>query len=202
MVANLTGILRKSKLGAIIGHFYTPLSVSRQFNTTVSNAKKSSGILKHYKVIGGGDAVNCNVTTDDGWKISTDTPKNQGGTNTAPQPVSLLLASLCGCELATARFVALKSSPRIKMGRIEFDIKAKRDERGAIALPLGSPLPVPARLEHVWGTATVYNTNATQEQIKNLGDEVHLRCPVANMIVLSGCLLEIHWKIAEVDLIT
>ena len=150
-------------------------------------------------MIGGGDAVNCNITTDDGWKISTDTPKIQGGTNTAPQPVSLLLASLCGCELATARFVALKSSPRIKMGRIEFDLNAKRDERGAISLPLGSPLPVPARLEHVWGTATVYNTNATQEQIKQLGDEVHLRCPVANMIVLSGCVLDIHWRIAEVD---
>ena len=199
MVTNLTGILRKSKLGTIIGHFYNPLRVSKQFNTTAPNAKKSSEIFKHYKVIGGGDAVNCNVTTDDGWKISTDTPKNQGGTNTAPQPVSLLLASLCGCELATARFVALKSSPRIKMGRIEFDLNAKRDERGAISLPLGSPLPAPARLEHVSGTATVYNTNATQEQIKQLGDEVHLRCPVANMIVLSDCVLDIDWRIAEVD---
>ena len=128
-----------------------------------------------------------------------DSVKKQGGTNTAPQPVFLLLASLCGCELATARFVALKSSPKIKMGRIEFDLNAKRDERGAISLPLGSSLPVPSRLQHVWGTATVHDTNATHEQITRLGDEVHLRCPVANMIVLSGCVLDIHWKIAEVE---
>ena len=199
MVVNLTGILRKSKLGAIIGHFYNPFNTSKQFSTTISNANKSPEIIKRYKVNGGGDKVNCSVTTEDGWKISTDTPKNQGGTNTAPQPVSLLLASLCGCELATARFVALKSSPRIKMGRIEFDLNAKRDERGAISLPLGSPLPVPARLEHIWGTATVYNTNATEEQITRLGDEVHQRCPVANMIILSGCVLDIQWKIAEAD---
>ena len=199
MVVNLTGILGKSKLRPIIGYFYNPFNASKQFNTIVSNSNKSPEIIKRYKVNGGGDKVNCSVTTDDGWKISTDTPKNQGGTNTAPQPVSLLLASLCGCELATARFVGLKSSPRIKMGRIEFDLNAKRDERGAISLPLGSPLPVPARLEHVWGTATVYNTNATEEQITRLGDEVHQRCPVANMIILSGCVLDIQWKIAEVD---
>ena len=199
MVAKLTGILGKTKFETIIGHFYNSFNGSKQFTTTICNTKDSPGIIKHYKVIGGGDAVNCNVTTDDGWKVSTDTPKIQGGSNTAPQPVSLLLASLCGCELATARFVALKSSPRIKMGRIEFDLNAKRDERGAISLPLGSPLPAPARLEHVSGTATVYDTNATQEQITRLGDEVHLRCPVANMIVLSGCVLDIHWKIAVED---
>ena len=107
----------------------------------------------------------------------------------------LLLASLCGCELATARFVAFKSSPRITMGRIEFDVSANRDERGALHLPLGTIPPAPARLEHVWGTATVYNTNASQEQISTLGNEVHRRCPVANMMVLSGCRLEIYWKI-------
>ena len=166
----------------------------RTFNTTIIKATTSSPKYKNYRVIGGGVGSSCEVVTDDGWSISTDTPKTQGGRNTAPQPVALLLASLCGCELATARFVALKSSPKIKIGRVEFDLEAKRDERGSILLPLNSLLPAPARLEHVWGTATVYDTDATQEQITSLGTEVHLRCPVANMIILSGCLLEISWR--------
>ena len=154
---------------------------------------------KSYRVVGGGIGSSCKVLTDDGWAITTDTPKVQGGTNTAPQPVMLLLASLCGCELATARFVALKSLPRIKMGRVEFDLEATRDERGAINLPLTAPLPAPARLERVWGTATLYDTDATQEQITSLGAQVHLRCPVANMMVLSGCVLDIDWKVAGND---
>ena len=82
------------------------------------------------------------------------------------------------------------------MGRIELDLQAMRDERGAINLPLAAPLPAPARLEHVWGTATVHGTNATPEQIAALGLEVHRRCPIANMMALSGCTFEIDWKIA------
>ena len=168
--------------------------IVRTFNTTIHNATLSLPQHKKYRVTGGGIGSSCMVMTNDGWSISTDTPKNQGGTDTAPQPVSLLLASLCGCELATAHFVALKSSPRIKLGRVEFDIEARRDERGSISLPLNAPVPVPARLEHVLGTAMVYDTDATQEQITFLGAEVHQRCPVANMMILSGCLLEISWK--------
>lgn len=173
------------------------IKILRTFKTSTCTRASHSPIYKNYRVVGDGIGSNCQVVTDDGWKISTDTPKNQGGTNTAPQPVMLLLASLCGCELATARFVAIKSSPKIKMGGIEFDLHAKRDERGAITLPINTPLPVPARLVHVWGTATVHDTDATQEQISTLGAEVHLRCPVANMITLSGCSIEIDWRIAN-----
>ena len=37
------------------------------------------------------------------------------------------------------------------------------------------------------------------EQILSLGKEVHLRCPIANMIILSGCALEINWRIANIS---
>ena len=171
----------------------------RTFKSSACPRASIEPLYKSYRVIGGGNSSNCHVVSDDGWNISTDTPQSQGGTNTAPQPVLLLLAALCGCELATARFVALKSLPKIKMGRIEFDIHAKRDERGVITLPLTAPLPAPARLIHVWGTATIHDTNATHDQISSLGAEVHLRCPVANMILLSGCSLEIDWRIANLS---
>ena len=180
-----------------VGSFY--MRTLRTFKSSAFRKGSLPPQYKSYKVTGGGIGSSCHVVSDDGWIISTDTPQSQGGTNTAPQPVLLLLAALCGCELATARFVALKSSPKIKMGRIEFDIHGKRDERGAINLPLTAPLPAPARLIHVWGTATVHETNATHDQISSLGAEVHLRCPVANMILLSGCSLEIDWRIANLS---
>ena len=178
--------------------FIKALLQSRQLNFNREKNYSSKPIYKNYRVTGSGIGSHCNIITqDDWWNIASDVPISQGGTNKAPQPVLLLLASLCGCELATARYVGFKSDPKIVMGRIEFDVNAKRDERGALHLPINTDPPVPARLEHVWGTATVYDTNASQKQISMLGHEVHRRCPVANMMVLSGCRLEIAWKIAN-----
>ena len=198
MSYHINSILRNSRKldhGATFQSFH----MSNKFSTSATkNKSKGKQIYKNYKVKGGGYGSHCEIITqDDWWNISSDVPISQGGTNKAPQPVLLLLASLCGCELATARFVAFRSDPKIVMGRIEFDIDAKRDERGALHLPLYTEPPVPARLEHVWGTATVYDSNASQEQISALGHEVHKRCPVANMMVLSGCRLEIDWRIAN-----
>ena len=170
---------------------------SERFSSSISKGSTLQPVYKNYKVTGSGIGSHCNIVTYDDWQLSTDVTISQGGTNKAAQPVLLLLASLCGCELATARYVAFKSNPRIVMGKIEFDINGNRDERGALHLPMYTEPPVPARLEHVWGTATVYDTNASQEQISALGAEVHRRCPIANMILLSGCRLEIDWKIAN-----
>lgn len=198
MSYNINSILRNSRK-LDYGATFQSLFMSNKFSTsTTKNKSKGKQIYKNYKVKGGGYGSHCEIITqDDWWNISSDVPISQGGTNKAPQPVLLLLASLCGCELATARFVAFRSDPKIVMGRIEFDIDAKRDERGALHLPLYTEPPVPARLEHVWGTATVYDSNASQEQISALGHEVHKRCPVANMMVLSGCRLEIDWRKAN-----
>ena len=170
---------------------------SKRLSTSISKSCTLQPIYKNYRVTGSGIGSNCNIVTNDNWNLSTDVTTSQGGTNKAAQPVLLLLASLCGCKLATARYVAFKSNPKIVMGKIDFDINGNRDERGALNLPMYTEPPVPARLEHVWGTATVYDTNASQEQISALGAEVHRRCPIANMIKLSGCRLDIDWRIAN-----
>lgn len=69
-----------------------------------------------------------------------------------------------------------------------------RDERGATSLPLEDEPPVPARLARIHGTATVHDTTATDSQLLELGAQVHRRCPVANMVVLSGCTLDLIWR--------
>lgn len=167
--------------------------------------------------------------------IITDVPKLMGGKNEGPQPVEMLLASLCGCELVTAQFIARNMKPRVVIDQIDFDVYACRDQRGAIgaihSLPIQftdrsggngdhdnnhndrnhnnrndkesfditisttttttTPLP-PSRLERIWGTAIVHTT-ASSEEVALIADEVKRRCPIANMVMLSGCKLEIEF---------
>jgi uncharacterized OsmC-like protein len=122
-----------------------------------------------------------------------------GGNNEGPQPIEMFIASLCGCELATAQFVARNLDPVVKIEKIDFDVQAVRDQLGAQFLPLQASFskdqigsPPAARLQRIEGQALVH-TNSSQEQIDRLAADVKLRCPVANMVVLSGCDLDIKW---------
>ncbi|OQR84318.1 OsmC-like protein [Achlya hypogyna] len=150
-----------------------------------------------YHLTGRGTGVQCHMNRGDGLVMATDVPVRMGGTDSAPQPVELFLTSLCGCELATAQFVARHMTPRLTIEKIEFSIHAVRDPAGALTLPLSSPAP-PARLERIWGTATVF-TSASQVQVDELSEHVKQRCPVANMAVLSGCKLDIKWRQMDPD---
>jgi len=56
-----------------------------------------------------------------GFEVGTDKPKNQYGTNTAPAPAELFLASTSACFLSTFAFNALIK--RMKLKEITTDIK-------------------------------------------------------------------------------
>jgi uncharacterized OsmC-like protein len=148
--------------------------------------------------------------------IQTDLPVRMGGRNAAPQPVELLLASLIGCTQATALFVARHVQPKIHVQRMEFDLVAVRDERGALQLPIppGTYSPttldqeatttrIPSRLQRVHGTVTIYTKQHSdsssqeapigRERLAQWQHETEWRCPVANMMVASGCEMDIQW---------
>jgi len=141
-------------------------------------------------VEGTGSRNSSYIRTADGFELRTDTPKQMGGSNTAAQPVYMLLSALIGCETATANFVARQMKFRIR--DIRFRLSAWRDERGAISLPLEVTDHIPSQLQVVKGEAVV-DTDATQEQLTTLGHHVHKRCPIASMLVNSGCKLDISW---------
>lgn len=134
--------------------------------------------------------------------IIMDIPTIMGGENTAPQPVELLLAALCGCEQVTAQYVARHMKPRLIIDKIEYDIRATRDQRGSLTLPIDEDTELPlSRLERIWGTATIHlpagaSHVPTSEYISELVREVKKRCPVANMVILSGCKLDIRYQLA------
>jgi uncharacterized OsmC-like protein len=103
-----------------------------------------SAHTKSYAVTGIGKGTFSAVTTANGFEIRSDVPRLSGGGDLAPEPVYLLLSALVGCKQATAEFVSLKMRmPRIE--RIAFDLRAVRDQRGAIGLPIDRDPEIPAR---------------------------------------------------------
>ena len=124
--------------------------------------------------------------------------------NSAPQPVEMLLTALMICTQATALFVGRHMQPtRLILDRLEFNISAVRDERGAIGLPLVKDYEdedddddIPSRLQSVSGKVTVYavkNQNIDPDVIEMLKELTEKRCPVAKMMIDSGCRMDIVW---------
>ena len=66
---------------------------------------------------------NNTVRSEDGQllPVATDIPRYMGGQDSAHQPIETFIASLCGCEMVTALYVASKMSPKIVIENIEFD---------------------------------------------------------------------------------
>ncbi len=165
---------------------------------------------KSYRLDGVGVGSRVDITTNTGHALATDVPRKMGGKDSAPQPVETLLAAWMGCTQATAMFVArqLRSveHPRgIRIERLEFDtIEGFRDERGALELPIDVSPVVPSRLQRITGTVRVVTTSSSdrrqssggplsEQQLHTLKEQTEARCPVANMILSSGCAIDVVW---------
>ena len=138
------------------------------------------------------------VQTDTGHTIQTDLPLRMGGKNLAPQPVETLLAAWMGCTQATALFVGRQMKPeRLALERLEFEnIEAVRDERGALQLPVNESPKVPSRIQQVSGTILVFAAKAKAikaAEMDILREQTEQRCPVANMMIASGCHMQVEW---------
>lgn len=115
-----------------------------------------------------------------------------GGTDLAPQPVETLLAALLGCTQATAIFVARQL--RVEMDKMDFDIRAIRDEQGALSLPIEATPEVPSRIQEITGTIRIFTPRPIPEnEFQILREQTEARCPIANMIISSGCNMNVQW---------
>jgi uncharacterized OsmC-like protein len=155
---------------------------------------------KKYKIRGSTDGqsrVGVRLVTNTGHALQTDLPRLTGGRDQAAQPVETLLAALIGCTQATAMFVARNLRPsRLAIDRIDFDVEAVRDERGALSLPIDVTPDVPSRLRSVAGTVRVHAANNGEiddSVLELLREQTEIRCPVANMMIASGCDLNVRW---------
>lgn len=161
----------------------------------------STKAAKHlYRLGAASTGVGCKATTATGHQIYTDLPRAMGGTNRYAQPVETLIASLLGCKVATAHFVArhLWQRPHNRILGIEFrDVEAGRDDRGALALPITRQPPVSAALQFVNGVVRVRPVSSctTADDVSELGRLVEERCPVAATLTAAGCQLHFEWVI-------
>lgn len=150
-----------------------------------------------YSVTGTSIGSVMNTKTKQGHEMATDLPRKFGGTDAAPTPVEMLLASLIGCEQATAVFVGRSMKPRILIDRIHFDLQVNRDARGALQFPIEKTPDIAARPQRCFGTATVFLSKEGQtiptDQLALLKDQTEARCPIANMMEASGCVMDISW---------
>lgn len=122
---------------------------------------------------------------------------------------------------------SLSSSRHIILDKLEFiNIQGIRDQRGALSLPINTDPTIPSRLQYITGTIKVYaikqenekkknqRTNATTtttdsstttfvpisiSQLTLLKEQTELRCPVANMILASGCQINVIWIDGSID---
>jgi hypothetical protein len=182
----------------------------------------SDNNIKSYKLNGIGHGTKAEIKTNTGHHIETDIPKTMGGQDTAPQPVEMLLSSWMGCTQATIMYVGRqiinnnnnntrKQQGRIVIERLEFhNIVAIRDERGSLQLPINEIPEIPSRILSITGTIQVYikkskskskSSNSddekelllTTEEFELLKEQTEVRCPIANMILSSGCTIDVDW---------
>ena len=180
---------------------YTNTGVLFMSTTTATTDDPPQQFIKSYKLKGETSATSnksgVTVHTDTGHVLQTDVPRKMGGRDTAPQPVETLLTAWMGCTQATALFVGRQMKPnRLLIDRLVFDVQGHRDERGALTLPVEQQAPVPSRLYRVQGTITVHRVGGqaiTDQEMEILREQTELRCPVANMMIASGCQMNVEW---------
>ncbi|KAL4484364.1 hypothetical protein ABPG74_019541 [Tetrahymena malaccensis] len=147
--------------------------------------------LRQYSIKSQSSQAQAKSVTKSGFTVITDMQKKDGGNETGPSPVELLLSALVGCQNIVSRMVAKNLG--FNINEISFDITAERDHRGICTQPMTEDAPVTSGLFRIYGTATV-DTDGSQEQLTQVSEIVKKRSPVARMIVDSGCKIEIEWK--------
>lgn len=78
------------------------------------------------------------------------------------------------------------------------DVRAVRDERGSLSLPITEEPPAVSRLRAVSGRVVVQSSQQlSEQQLALLADQVEIRCPIANMLNASGCKLDFTWSLSQ-----
>lgn len=165
-------------------------------NRSAARHASEEGHKKSYFVTATGKGSIVSTTTDTGHFLSSDVPKKMGGSNLHPQPLEHFLSALTGCEHVTAVYVGRSMMPRILIDRIDFEISAVRDERGALQHPINTTPPIPSRLQQISGVVKVFTKGGrllSEDELHMLKHQTEARCPVANMIIASGCEMQVEW---------
>ena len=121
------------------------------------------------------------------WKLQLDEPIEDGGSNTGPNPMQYFTASLAGCQNEQAQVVAGELSLNIEQINIEIEIDL--DLSGFMGMSNNSN----GSYKNVRLNAVVLG-EATDEQVKSMGQKVDARCPILALLRTSDCKIESNWS--------
>ncbi len=144
--------------------------------------------LETFKAVAQGKGWPTTVTiTDTEWTLQTDEPVEDGGSNSGPNPMQLFIASLAGCQNEQAQVVAEELS--LSITQIDIQVEIDLDLAGFMGESNTSNGSYKnARLE------AFVSGDATDEQVKTLGQKVDDRCPILGLLRASGCNIESTWN--------
>lgn len=116
-----------------------------------------------------------------GFQVHMDEPENLGGTNTAMNPVELLLASLGGCMSIVASAFAEQNG--VKLDGVRVDVEGDLDPGGF----LGTNPDARMGYEQIRATVTI-ESSSPRENIDRLMKVIEERCPVHDTL----CGVDVH----------
>ena len=127
--------------------------------------------------------------SDSEWTFQVDEPKEDGGSNSGPNPMHHLLASLAGCQNEQAQVVAEEMG--IDAGKIHIDLEVTLNLSGFMGITQDSE----GCFTKVRIAASVSGVSA--EQAMSLGSQVDARCPILSLLRSAGTQIESSWTAAE-----
>lgn len=122
-------------------------------------------------------------------ELTVDEPPALGGTDSGPNPVELILASLGTCQEITYR--AYATALGIPLDKVSVTVEGDIDLRGFFAVDES----VRAGYEAVRGTVHL-ESSASEEQLRQLRDVVNGHCPVLD-IISQPVPVELDLKITQ-----
>lgn len=119
--------------------------------------------------------------------FATDEPDSLGGTNTAPSPLEMVLASLVGCEGVIINGVA--KAMDFRYSGVDFECSGQIDVRGPRGVRGVRPY-----FEEVVLKITLH-TDEPPERVERLKFNVEHRCPVTNLMRGADVDLRTEWLV-------
>lgn len=129
------------------------------------------------------EGVKCTATIRDFPPITIDEPTELGGTNTAPNPVEMILAALGTCQ--EIMYAAYASVMGIQLDEVRVNVKGNLDLKGLFGMDENSP----AGYKKI-SYETKIESPADTETLAKLVQVVESHCPVmdtlARAVEVSG----------------
>ena len=118
-------------------------------------------------------------------QVVIDEPVERGGTNLGPTPTEAAMTALIACT----NVIGHKNAHRlgVDLGEVEIDANCQFDRRGVL-MEEEIDVPFPAVILTV-----NCNTNASQEELTQVGQETAKYCAIAKLFEAAGTDLTVNW---------